>query len=198
MRPSRWSICRSHSRSIGSPASRWSSAAPSIRGVSSRRCGTRCATRCPTASSPAVATIGQQVDESLLEERLVSVLATFFGGLALAARVHRTLRRLVVRSAARSREIGIRIAIGAQRNAVIWLVLRETLLLLTIGTTLGVSLLLLCGALRREPTLRRDARRSGRHRDGDCRAAGSGYGGGLRSSAAGEPGGPDRRALRLE
>ena len=92
-----------------------------------------------------VATIGQQVNESLLQERLVSVLATFFGVLALVLACIGLYGVLSYGVLQRSREIGIRIAIGAQRNAVIWLVLRETLVLLTIGTTLGVSLFLLAG-----------------------------------------------------
>ena len=92
-----------------------------------------------------VATIGQQVNESLLKERLVSVLATFFGVLALVLACIGLYGILSYAVLQRSREIGIRIAIGAQRNAVIWLVLRETLVLLTIGTTLGVSLFLLAG-----------------------------------------------------
>jgi predicted permease len=92
-----------------------------------------------------VATIGQQVNESLLKERLVSVLATSFGVLALVLACIGLYGILSYAVLQRSREIGIRIAIGAQRNAVIWLVLRETLVLLTIGTTLGVSLFLLAG-----------------------------------------------------
>ena len=38
----------------------------------------------------------------------------------------------------RTREIGIRMTLGARRGAVIWLVMRETLLLLAIGTAIGV------------------------------------------------------------
>jgi ABC-type antimicrobial peptide transport system permease subunit len=41
---------------------------------------------------------------------------------------------------ARTREIGIRIAVGAQRGSLIWLVLRDTLLLVGIGLVLAVPL----------------------------------------------------------
>jgi ABC-type antimicrobial peptide transport system permease subunit len=37
----------------------------------------------------------------------------------------------------RTREIGIRIAIGARQQSVVWMMVRETLLLVTVGATLG-------------------------------------------------------------
>jgi predicted permease len=89
-----------------------------------------------------VATLAQQVDASLVQERLVSMLASFFGGLALVLAcigVYGVLAYSVVR---RTREIGIRLAIGAQRRSVIWLVLRETLVLIAVGVALGIPAVL--------------------------------------------------------
>jgi ABC-type antimicrobial peptide transport system permease subunit len=40
--------------------------------------------------------------------------------------------------AGRANEIGVRMALGAERNAVLWLVLRETFLLLAIGIAVGI------------------------------------------------------------
>jgi predicted permease len=89
-----------------------------------------------------VATLSRQVDASLVQERLVSMLAGFFGGLALVLAwigLYGVLAYSVVR---RTREIGIRLAIGAQRRSVIWLVLRETLVLIAIGVALGIPAVL--------------------------------------------------------
>lgn len=90
-----------------------------------------------------VATVQQQVDESLLEERLVSILASLFGGLALllaAIGLYGIISFTVIR---RTREIGIRMAVGAQRSAVIWLVLRKTVVLAAAGLALGIPLVFL-------------------------------------------------------
>ena len=89
-----------------------------------------------------VATLAGQVDASLVQERLVSMLASFFGGLALVLAcigLYGVLAYSVVR---RTREIGIRLAIGAQRRSVIWLVLRETLVLIAVGVALGIPAVL--------------------------------------------------------
>jgi ABC-type antimicrobial peptide transport system permease subunit len=90
-----------------------------------------------------VATVQQQVDESLLEERLVSILASLFGGLALLLAgigLYGIMSFAVIR---RTREIGIRIAVGAQRSAVLWLVVRSVLGLIGAGLALGIPLMLL-------------------------------------------------------
>jgi predicted permease len=90
-----------------------------------------------------VATERQLVDESLLVERLLSILATLFGALALllaAIGLYGILSFTVLR---RTREIGVRIAIGAQRRAVLWMILRDTLALAAIGIALGIPVVLL-------------------------------------------------------
>jgi predicted permease len=87
-----------------------------------------------------VSTIQQQVDESLLEERLLSILASLFGALALllaAIGLYGIISFTVIR---RTREIGIRIAVGAEQRDVLWLVLRNTLGLAGMGLALGIPL----------------------------------------------------------
>ena len=81
-----------------------------------------------------------QIDESIVPERMLARLASFFGALALllaAIGLNGTLAYAVNR---RSQEIGIRMALGAQRGQVVLLVLGETLLLIALGMALGIPL----------------------------------------------------------
>ena len=84
-----------------------------------------------------VATIEQQVEASLVRERMLALLATFFAALALILACIGLYGVMAYRVVRRTREIGIRIAIGARQESVIWMIARETLLLVGIGATLG-------------------------------------------------------------
>ena len=91
----------------------------------------------PNAFLTRIALLEQRVETSLLRERLLSMLATFFGGLALALAcigLYGVMAFAVIR---RTREIGIRVAIGARPVAVIWMMLREALGLVAVGVVLG-------------------------------------------------------------
>ena len=83
-------------------------------------------------------TLANQLDETLSTERLIAVLSGAFGVLAtvLAALGLYGVMAFVV--ARRTKEIGLRMALGAQQGAVVWMVLRESLLLLGIGLAVGV------------------------------------------------------------
>jgi predicted permease len=97
----------------------------------------------PGAFLTDIVTIDQQIDDSLLQERLVTLLATVFGGLALVLAgmgVYGTLSYAVLQ---RTREIGIRLAIGAARSSVIVLVVREIVVLMTIAVVIGLPIVLL-------------------------------------------------------
>jgi predicted permease len=88
-----------------------------------------------------------QVDDSLLQPRLVALLSSFFGFLALALAMVGLYGIISYAAAKRRGEIGIRMALGAGRRSVVWLVLRDLLLMLAIGTVLGVAASLAAGHL---------------------------------------------------
>jgi predicted permease len=83
-------------------------------------------------------TLQIQLDETLLTERLIAMLSAGFGALAtlLASIGLYGVMAFVV--ARRTKEIGVRMAMGAQRGSVLWLVMREVLLLFGIGLAIGV------------------------------------------------------------
>jgi predicted permease len=83
-------------------------------------------------------TLERQLDETLSTERLIAMLSAAFGVLAtvLAAIGLYGVMAFVV--ARRTKEIGLRMALGAPRGAVVWMVMRETAILVAIGLALGV------------------------------------------------------------
>jgi predicted permease len=83
-------------------------------------------------------TVEGQLDETLLTDRLIAMLSAGFGLVAtlLASIGLYGVMAFVV--AQRRKELGIRLALGAQPGFVIWLVMREVLLLLSIGLAVGI------------------------------------------------------------
>jgi predicted permease len=83
-------------------------------------------------------TLQGQLDETLLIDRLVAMLSAGFGLLAtlLASIGLYGVMAFVV--ARRKKELGIRLALGAQPGLVIWMVMKEVLLLLAIGLAVGI------------------------------------------------------------
>ena len=83
-------------------------------------------------------TLEAQLDETLLSDHLIALLSAGFGLLAtLLASIglYGVMAFVVVR---RKKELGIRLALGAQPGSVIWLVMKEVLLLLAIGLAVGI------------------------------------------------------------
>jgi predicted permease len=83
-------------------------------------------------------TLGAQLDETLLTERLIALLSAGFGFLATllaAIGLYGVMSFMVAR---RTKELGVRMALGAQPASVIWLVMKEVLLLLALGLAAGI------------------------------------------------------------
>jgi predicted permease len=83
-------------------------------------------------------TLQRQMENSLITERLVALLSSAFGFLATALAAIGLYGVMAYTVARRTREIGIRMAIGAARNDVLWLVMKETLTLLAIGIAIAL------------------------------------------------------------
>src|SRR4029077_19221064 len=84
-----------------------------------------------------VRTIGEHVDLFVGNEILISQLSSFFSGLALLLACIGLYGVMTYNVVRRTNEIGIRIALGAQNQRVLWMVLKESFLLLGIGIVLG-------------------------------------------------------------
>jgi len=83
-------------------------------------------------------TLERQMADSLVTERLVALLSSGFGLLATVLASIGLYGVMAYTVARRTREIGIRMAIGARKNDVLWLVMREVLILL--GTGIAIAL----------------------------------------------------------
>jgi ABC-type antimicrobial peptide transport system permease subunit len=86
-----------------------------------------------------IKTLERQKDETLVNERLLATLSGFFGLLALAITATGIYGLVSYSVTRRLFELGLRIALGARRRQVLWLVLRGTLLLVGLGVVIGLS-----------------------------------------------------------
>lgn len=84
-------------------------------------------------------TLSSQIDASLAQDRLLATLSTFFGGLALLLASLGLYGVTAYSVTTRRAEIGIRMALGATRSAVVRTVLTRVGLLVAIGLSIGIG-----------------------------------------------------------
>jgi ABC-type antimicrobial peptide transport system permease subunit len=80
---------------------------------------------------------GLQLQPVWMQQRLFSILFSFFGGLALVLSLVGLASTVSFAIAQRTSEIGIRMALGAQRAHVVWIVIRVTLATVASGIVVG-------------------------------------------------------------
>ena len=99
----------------------------------------------PLARASRWQTMDEAFDEALLRERLVASLGAGFAALALALATVGLAGVVGYGVARRVREIGVRMALGAHRTGIVWLVLRESLSMVALGVALAAPLALVVG-----------------------------------------------------
>jgi putative ABC transport system permease protein len=87
-------------------------------------------------------TLAEQVDDSLVQERLLAALSTFFGVLALVLAMIGLYGALSYLVAQRQPEFGIRMALGAPRGSILRLVMSDVVIVLVGGLAAGACLAL--------------------------------------------------------
>jgi predicted permease len=89
-----------------------------------------------------VGSLEEQVDGSIAAKSLIAQLSSFFGVIAVFLASIGIYGLLSYSVARRTSELGIRLALGAQSRKVLWMILRECILLLVLGLTIGIPVAL--------------------------------------------------------
>jgi predicted permease len=101
----------------------------------------------PELQNATITTMGQIVEDSYGSQRLAAHLLEIFGGSALLLSVAGLYGLLAYIVTQRTRELGVRIALGASRGNLLWLVMRQAGAMLLMGVALGTVLALASGRL---------------------------------------------------
>jgi ABC-type antimicrobial peptide transport system permease subunit len=87
-----------------------------------------------------IKTLEVGIEESLVRERILANLSGAIGFLALSLATVGLYGILAYSVSRRTREVGIRMALGSSTRSVVWLVTREALLLIGVGSLAGITL----------------------------------------------------------
>jgi hypothetical protein len=101
----------------------------------------------PTLPITYFRTVDEQIDRSLNTERMLAALSTVFGTLALLLSLVGLYGVMSFVVTQRTREIGIRLTLGATRLSTIWLVLRDALVMIAAGTAIALPCVWALGRL---------------------------------------------------
>jgi len=96
-----------------------------------------------------VETITDRIDASLVRERVIAALAVVLGLSALILACAGLFGLLSYTVSRHTREIGLRLALGANRGAVLWIVMRDSLALTGVGVAFGLAAALALGRFAR-------------------------------------------------
>jgi ABC-type antimicrobial peptide transport system permease subunit len=97
----------------------------------------------------AATTLSDQIDRKLGREHLVADLAGFFGTLTLALLSIGVYGTLAYAVGQRTKEIGVRLALGARRASIVWMVFRQISTVVVLGSAIGVASVFAAGRLVR-------------------------------------------------
>jgi len=92
-------------------------------------------------------TLDEQINRSLTTERMLAALSSSFGTLALLLSLVGLYGVMSFVVTQRTREIGIRLALGATRSSTVWLVLADALVMIVVGTTIALPCVWALGRL---------------------------------------------------
>jgi macrolide transport system ATP-binding/permease protein len=95
--------------------------------------------------SGAITTQTEQVEGRMAQERLFALAYSLFGGLAMLLACIGLFGLMSYSVSRRTNEIGVRIALGAQREGIVSMVMRESMTLVALGVVVGLAATLAAG-----------------------------------------------------
>jgi ABC-type antimicrobial peptide transport system permease subunit len=105
----------------------------------------------PNILVDSVSSLEEQVDGAIATQSLVARLSSFFGIIAVFLACIGTYGLLSYSVARQTGELGIRLALGAQSLSLLWLILRECILLLVCGLAIGIPVTLSSTRILKSP-----------------------------------------------